>query len=453
MSAPHRRTLGALAVLPLLLLPAACGGGSADASKDAASITKVKDSQLKGVKIATADFFGDCSDALGKNTDLAKAVDECSTFQTLINKFNADNKFGITVTQQGADWKSFYDSLNAAFAAKQPPDVTLMHESNIPDYSSRGLLLPLGSDYKVVGIDPSDLTEPATQAVTVGGKIYAVPFDEHANLVHLNMDLMKKADLVKPDGSPILPTSPAELKKQAAQFESATGMQYMAWGNDFNIPFRIFSTLVSQQGKAVVTDDGKVQIDTPESRNALTLIKDIYSSGIADPKQTYDSSQQAWLNGKVGMLVNGTWPVNQYVNQATFKYEATDFPTLYGQPGVWANSHTWVIPVQQDADPVKYRAALEFAAWMYDHDKDWALGSGHLSVRKSVLASPAYKSAPQRANYVATADNAALVPQIVGWQGAEDDLQHAIEKVWLSGSSVDSALSAAQSQVEQQLQD
>ncbi|MGN6242133.1 MAG: extracellular solute-binding protein [Motilibacteraceae bacterium] len=446
-----RRAVTALAMAPLLLLPTACSKSSADAANGSASVASVTESQLKGVSISTADFFGDCSDAIGDNTDLAKAVDECSTFQTLINKFNAENKYGITVTQQGADWKSYYDSLNAAFAAKNPPNVTLMHEANIPDYSSRGLLLPLQDDYQVVGIDPSDFTDPAAQAVSIDGKTYAIPFDEHANLVHLNMDLMKKAHLVNADGSPVLPTSPAELKQQAAQFQAATGLQYMAWGNDFNIPFRIFSTFVSQQGKPVVTDDGKVQIDTPEGRNALNLIKDIYSSGIADKKQTYDASQQAWLNGKVGVLVNGTWVVNQYVNQAKFSYEATDFPTLYQQPGVWANAHTWVIPVQANGDPVKYRASLEFAAWMYQHDKEWALGSGHLSVRKSVLSSDGYKSAPQRGNYVATAQHASLVPQVVGWQGAEDDLQHAIEKVWLSSASVDSALSEAQSKVSQQL--
>ena len=35
------------------------------------------------------------------------------------------------------------------------------------------------------------------------------------------------------------------------------------------------------------------------AKEALTLMADLYDSGIADPKQTYDSAQQAWLGGDV----------------------------------------------------------------------------------------------------------------------------------------------------------
>lgn len=451
MYATFRRTRGLWAAALLVLPLAACGGGS-DPAEEAAGVSDVTDSDLKGVTITVGDFFGDCIDAVGDNTDLSGAQTECETMRILNNKFNAENEFGITVKREGgAEWSSYYDAVNASFAASQPPDILLMHESNIADYSSRQLLLPLEDMAESVDVDLADVTEPAEMAATIDDHWYAVPFDEHANLVHLNMDLMKRADLVEDDGSPVLPTSPEELKQQAKQFQDATGKQYIAWANDFNIPYRIMASLVSQQGSELVTDEGEVQIDSDAGNEALTLIADLYSSGIVDPKQSYDASQQAWLKGDVGMLVNGTWVVNEYSKSASFDYAATNFPTLYDQPAVWANAHTWVVPVQKDADPAKYRAAMEYAAFMFDHDGDWARGSGHLSVRPSVLESSDYQSAPQRANYVDTADNAALVPQVVGWQGAEDALQQAIEGVWLSGTSVDKALSQAQSAVESQL--
>lgn len=444
----------ALTAVPLVVLLASCGGGS-DPSTDASSaadIADVTDAQLDGVEITVGDFFGDCIDAVGDKTDLSGAQTECETMRILNNKFNAENTLGITVKREGgAEWSSYYDAVNAAFAADSPPDILLMHESNIADYASRDLLLPLEDAFSAVGIDPADVTEPGTEAATIGDEFYAVPFDEHANLAHLNMDLMAKAKLVNDDGTPILPTSPEELKEQAQQFQDATGKQYIAWANDFNIPYRIMSSLASQQGEPLVSDDGEVNLESDAAKEALTLISDLYSSGIADPKQTYDSSQQAWLAGDVGMLINGTWVVNEYNKSAPFDYTATDFPTLYDQPGVWANSHTWVVPVQDEADPVRYRAAMEYAAFMFKNDDAWAVGSGHLSVRPSILESDAYQSAPQRASYVNTADNAALVPQVVGWQGAEDALQQAIESVWLEDASVDQALSEAQAAVEAQL--
>ena len=40
--------------------------------------------------------------------------------------------------------------------------------------------------------------------MTYDGGIYAVPMDFHANLWHVNMDLMEEAGLVE-DGKPVLP--------------------------------------------------------------------------------------------------------------------------------------------------------------------------------------------------------------------------------------------------------
>lgn len=456
--------LAIAAMIPVTLALAACASspdatGSSGATGDTpatsgvtAMAADVTDADLEGVSITLGDFFGDCIDAVGAETDVTKASTECQSMRILNNKFNAENQWGITVTREGgAEWKSYYDAVNASFAAKSPPNVLLMHESNIADYSGRDLLLPLDNEYKALGMDTSDMTEPVKQEVKIDGKLYAVPLDEHANLSHVNLDLMTAAGLVDADGQPVMPTSPEELKQQAAQFKAATGKQYIAWANDFNIPFRVFSSLVAQQGTPVVTEDGTVNIDTDAGNNALTLMSDLYTSGVADSSQTYDASQQAFLSGDVGILINGTWVVNEYVNSTSFDYEATDFPTLYANPGVWANSHTWVIPKQTEADPIKYRAAMLWAKFMYDNDLAWAKGTGHLPARPSVLDSPDYQSAPQRDNYVATAGNAALVPQVKGWQGAEDALQQAIETVWLSGASVDSALSQAQQDVQSQL--
>ncbi len=432
----------------------ACSGSTSptEGESEAISVNDVTDDQLEGLTLSVGDFFGDCVDAVADQTDPSVGTTECETMRILNNKFNADNPHGITVNREaGSEWSVYYDAVNSAFAANTAPDILFMHASNIPDYSGRGLLLPVGDAYEAVGLDASDFTEPAMGGVTDDGVVYGVPHDIHGNLVHVNMDLMAQAGLVDGDGNAVLPSSPDELKAQAAQFTEATGRQYIAWANDFNIPFRMFWTLVAQQGETVISDDGEATVDTEAGHEALGLIADLYAEGIADPTQTYDSSQQAWLNGEVGILVNGNWAVNEYDRSATFDYRALTFPTLYDEPAVWANSHTWVVPVQEDADPARYRAALEYAAFMSDHSEAWALNTGHLSPRKSVLESDSYRDAPQRAGYAQTADIASLVPQINGWQGAEDALARALETVWLSGASVDDALAQAQSQVERQL--
>jgi multiple sugar transport system substrate-binding protein len=446
----RRRSAAVLAVVLTAGLAAACGGE--DAEETAAQAAEVTDDQLEGVEITVADFFGDCIDAVAGNTDVSTATTECESMRILNNKFNEENPYGITVTREGgSEWGVYYDAVNAAFAANDAPDIMFMHAANLPDYAGRGLLLPLEEPVTEAGVDLGDLTEPALEGVTWDGEVYGVPQDLHANITHVNMDLMAEADLVDADGGPLMPTSPEELLEHAEQFEAATGQQYIAWANDFNIPFRVFWSLVAQQGETVVDEEGTATVDTEAGAKSLQLIADLYEQGVADPGQTYDSSQQAWLNGQVGMLVNGTWVVGEYSRSADFEYRVDDFPTLFGEPGVWANSHIWVVPTQEEEDPVRYRAAAEYAAWLFENNEAWALGTGHLSPRPSVLESDTYQAAPQRENYVDTATNASLVPQVPSWQGAEDVLAGSLETVWQSGAGVPDALREAQSQVEQRL--
>lgn len=453
MSRPLTRdTLVRWSALSVAALALSACGGSADAAADV-DVAGVPDDALDGLTITVGDFFGDCVDAVGDETDPTVGTTECETMRILNNKFNAENPYGITVDREaGSEWSVYYDAVNSSFAANTAPDILFMHAANIPDYAGRGLLLPLSDAFDAVGIDPSDLTEPALAGVTdADGVVHGVPHDLHGNLLHVNTDLMAEAGLVAEDGSPVLPSSPEELVEHAEQFQEATGQQYIAWANDFNIPFRMFWTLVAQQGETVVSADGEATVDTEAGREALGVIADLYDRGIARSTQTYDSSQQAWLNGGVGLLVNGTWVVNEYSRSADFGYQAVDFPTLYDQPGVWANSHTWVVPVQRDGDAARYRAALEYAAFMLENNEAWALNTGHLSPLTSVLDSDSYQQADQRAGYATTAEFASLVPQVDGWQGAEDAMARALETVWLTGASVEDALTAAQSQVARQL--
>lgn len=442
------RVAVAASVAAAALALTGCSGGGASGSgggDQAAAIAAVKPAQLKGVTIKLARFFGDCSDTVGSNIDLSKAVGECPTIQTLTNKFNAENRFGIKVERLGgAAWDSYYDTLNAAYAGGNPPDVAIMHGSSLVDYAKRGLLLPMASLVKSDGVDLSDAVAAAKTNISYDGQAYAVPFDIHGGLAHLNLDLWKKSGLTNADGTPKMPTSAAEFLADAKIMKEKTGKNFFATarsGDALGVHF--FQTLVEQQGGDVLNAAGtSATIDTPQAKTALAFMNKLFSE-YADGKQTYDAAQQSFLNGDVGMLFNGTWVVdsNAAAAKGKFTYEAASFPTLYQKAAVWADGHTWVIPKHKNGDPVKYRAALEFTKYLYAHDIDWALGTGHISARTSVLNSAAYKAAPQRANYASTGTTVAHpVPHIANWPAVSDQLVKSIESIWFQGANVDTAL-------------
>lgn len=451
----HRR-IALAAALPLaaalVLTGCASHGGSAGSSGSLdQKITSVTDAQLKGTKISLARFFGDCSSTVGTSTDLSAAVGECPTIQTLTNKFNAENKWGITVTRLGgAAWDSYYTTLNTAIAGGTPPDVAIMHGSSLVDYAKRGLLLPTDGLAKSAGIDLADAVPAAKIAISYNGADYAVPFDVHAALAHVNIDLFKQAGLVDSAGKPKLPTSADEFLADAKIMKEKTGKDFMGVARSGDqLGVHVFESFIEQAGGDILNSQKTAgAINTPEGTKVLTFMDQVFSSGYAKGNQTYDAAQQSFLNGDSAMLINGTWVVDQYRTTVKFNYEATNFPTLFGKPAVWADSHTWTIPKQPKADPVKYRAALEFIKYLYAHDKDWALGTGHISARTSVLNSAAYKAAPQRANYADTGLTVAHpIPHIASWPAVSTALVSAIESNWFQGASIPDALKKGQDDI------
>jgi len=405
------------------------------------------------VVLELARFFGEPDDSLMDSTDLSKANSEAATIQILTNIFNEQHKGKIRVEKLGgSEWGSYYDQLNTTFAANDPPDVAVMHQTNMPAYASRGLLLPLDDYYSKYNLNPSDWTAPAKKAISYEGKSYGVPFDLHANLLHVNVDLFKKAGLVDGNGVPILPTSVEEWFQQAKTMKEKTGKLYWVEdANQFPISFRLFDTLMEQQGVPIIdTKTNKVNIDTPAGHKALEFMLKRFKEGYTDPNTNYTAAQQLFMKGDAAIEMNGTWVVNQYVKELKFKYRAMNFPNLMGEKKVWANSHMWVIPKQKEGNQ-QYAAAMEFCKFLGDHVYDWAVGTGHIAPRNSALKKLIDNKVPQRANYAETASNAATFPPVLSYANIETSIKEEIEKTWLLNVSVDSALKKAQQRVEKAL--
>ncbi|OIP82422.1 MAG: sugar ABC transporter substrate-binding protein [Rhodobacterales bacterium CG2_30_65_12] len=401
-------------------------------------------------EVTLARFFGACEDA---GTDTKTSVGEACIIQSIINAAS-EQIDGVTVNTLPTDWGNYYDQLKAAYAGGTAPDVHVMHRSSVAEFAGLGALADLTDDLAAAGIDTTDWAPAALDAVSFDGGIYGVPMDFHANLWHVNMDLMAKAGLVQ-DGKPILPTSPEEMLAQAKMVKDATGQDYLAADfAQFPIGVRLVLALMWQQGANIFSEDGTATINTDAARNAVTAITQLFDAGVANPQLNYADSQQAFLNGEAAMLVNGTWVVDFYTAEAAKEevglnnYQVADFPTLFDEGATWADSHMWAIPASLKAnDPEKFQAALKVLAFINDHNVDWAR-TGHMSVRKSVVASEEYANLPHRADYTGTASIARDTPPSERYGAIQDVLNRELQAIWLTGKSVDTALGDAEAEVQ-----
>lgn len=391
-------------------------------------------------------FFGACEDA---GTDTKASVGEACIIQSIINAADAELD-GISITTLPTDWGNYYDQIKASYAGGTPPDVHVMHRHRVPEFAGLGAIADISGDLEAAGIDPSDWSENALAAVSFEGGIYGVPMDFHANLWHVNMDLMEAAGLVE-NGAPVLPSSPEELLAHAQKVKDATGQDYLAADfAQFPIGVRLVLALMWQQN-ANIFDGDTATINDDAASNAVTTITQLFDAGLANPQLNYADSQQAFLNGEAAILVNGTWVVDFYSAEAAKaevalnNYYVADFPTLFETGATWADSHMWAMPSSLEGE--RRAAAMKVLAFINDHNIDWAR-TGHMAVRTSVLESEEYANLPHRDQYTGTAAIARDTPPSERYGAIQDVLNRELQAIWLTGKDVDVALADAEAEVQ-----
>ncbi|KAF0116530.1 MAG: multiple sugar transport system substrate-binding protein [Rhodobacteraceae bacterium] len=409
------------------------------------------------VEISFFRFFGDCQTDYGTVMKASEANGECGIITALTNQFNAENTIGAKVVTQTVDWGAYYDQLTATYSTGNIPDVAVMHSSVLPNFSDRDLLVPLADGFANVGIDTADFVPAALKNATTNDTLYALPYDLHALLFHVNVDLMAQAGFVNADGSIKLPTSPEELIAMGKEFKEKTGKFYIASESQSSegMMVRLWESFMWQQGVDVLSADGKTaSINTPEGEKAAALIKAIYDEGLANTALDYPGAEQAFLNGEAGILINGTWGVDNYDSQAKSgkavlkNYAVANLPGIFGAPKVWADSHMWVMPKDEGRTPEETEAALAFIKFLNDNNFQWAR-TGHLSVRQSVIASPEFAALPHRSEYAATADNATALPVVQNQRAIFSAMITDLNAMWLTGTEPADALAAMQDGVDQ----
>jgi multiple sugar transport system substrate-binding protein len=410
--------------------------------------------------ITFARFFGACDADYGTNTDLAKARGECGMITTLVNVFNATDTDGIVVKPQIIEWGPYYQQLTARLAARDVPNIAVMHTSQLGDFVR--ITEPLDEQLKAAGIDVSDFTPHARTGVTVGGKIYALPWDTHSWLWHINVGIFKKVGLVDDSGHPIVPTSVDELLGQAAKIKEALGKPYFTMGTlasgDAGNGARSFYTLLYTQGGTLFpsNDPNKPDFSTPEAKKAFEFFETLAKNGYISKGLDGAAALGAFLNGDGAVMLTGTWRIDDFLAaRATADsalkegYTARIFPNLFTEDAVWADNHSWVL-LRGGNDARTRKSALTFLKFMWNHNIHWARGGGHLPVRSSAMAE--YAQLPERANVVKISEIGRAMPKDVRRQfGFQSIIGEEINNVINGGKPAAQAASDAQERADQLL--
>src|SRR5699024_12025331 len=92
---------------------------------------------------------------------------------------------------------------------------------------------------------------------------------------------------------------------------------------------------------------------------------------IASPSSDGGTAIAEFGTGRAGMFMGGVWEIASYRDQG-LPFGMQMIPALFGEPAAYCDSHSFVLPHQDDPDPQRRRAAHEMVASLLKSSVQWA---------------------------------------------------------------------------------
>ncbi len=342
--------------------------------------------------------------------------------KALIDEFNEEHP-DVQIEATSLEWGTpFYTKIRTSSAVGQGPDVMSYHLSRIPLGLDEGVLTPItDADLEAAGLSGDDFFESAFEAAKgPDGTLYAVPFDVHSIVLYYNKSYLEGSRFLDDEGKLTGIESVADFEEAmqtAVDNGSETPLTY-ATGDDGGV-FRVFYTLLSQQGGTLIDDEGQI-LPGDSTEKAITAIETMtkwQSEGWQPEQALYEASVALFTSGRSAFHMNGVWEVPTMTDLAAdgslgFEWGAVEVPKLMETQTTWADSHAWAIPIQgeEEMDPEKREAVMQIIGWMEEHAIQWA-DAGHIPAYKPVAESDEFTSMEPNATYSSLAERATYEPR------------------------------------------
>jgi len=315
------------------------------------------------------------------------------TLNAMLAQFSAENP-NIGVTTEIIPWNTLYTKLQAAFVAGTPPQVFILHASEVPQFASYGVLKDLSSWYTSGGgwFPDDDISAITSNGMKYDGVTYGIPLDNHGRGLWINSDMFTAAGIDLTAAPPTTYEGWVELFQKltldangnnaaSADFDPENVVQ---WGYTVSEWPRVnFLAALAQNGGSLVSEDGAtVTVNSEAGIAALQQAVDlVYTYHVSPPEAGFDS-WQGFAGGTVAVLPTGSWFRNF---AATTEINGQAWPNVQfgAQPATWFGAHTFMLPVGLEGDQLA--AVQTLIQWVSEHQVDWA-ASGQVPARLSAQA-------------------------------------------------------------------
>jgi multiple sugar transport system substrate-binding protein len=377
----------------------------------------------------------------GQNQSAAKV------FNKLVGEFNASHPKIKVDSQVGTLSDGLLQKVTAALAGGKYPDMAFTFGPNVANLSRSPKALDLTEAVKAAGWNWDDFFAPARTAVTIDGKVRAVPALIDSLAVVYNKKLFTKAGIPFPKAGWTWDDYRATAKRLTDRASGTFGTGWPATGDE-DTTWRIWPMVWSAGGDVLSADGKSVGYAGDSGLKALTTAsqmskddKSVYLDKTTGSEQMY----RVFNNGRMGMVPTGPWELPDILT-AKVDYGVVPMPTYGGQAVTISGPDTWML---FDNGTRRSTATIEFAKWLSQPAQDavWDLDAGSLPLRHSSAEQQVWKDHAAKVtgvqDFVDVLDDARVRPVIKGYPKLSEAFGQAIAAVLLGQKSPQDALGEA----------
>jgi ABC-type glycerol-3-phosphate transport system substrate-binding protein len=369
----------------------------------------------------------------------------------VIAAFHAANP-SVTVTVDAIPFDSYDTKLTTALRAGNGPDVFRVNHPNIQAWTNAEFLAPLTN----AGVDAAPFIPGLVTAGQVGGVQYTLPMDTDARALYYNPRLLKKAGIDAP------PTTWDQLLTDIVAVGRSGDYGYgFRNSGDYDMAYETIGPYMKTAGGQLLSPDGS-QADAANSAGtvaAVELLQRIVKTGALPPGQsnmTENTLDQLFAKGKLAFMIAGPWErptILKAYPKAVYDQDFATAPVPTRASGDKPASASGGWQIGMSATSKNPGAARALVAYFERTPNLLAVAApGTFPPLTAGLQAEPWKSDPFYDAYKVVLPNSGLpippVPQLAQIAAA---LQTNVAPAVLNGSSAREALTAFDTQVNQQI--
>lgn len=297
------------------------------------------------------------------------------TLESLTQKFNEENEYGITVElEYQGSYSDLSKKLTANAAAGTLPDLTQAYNNVLLEYLD--FIVPL-DDYVANDFDNwEDIIENYRDECSEFGYIHALPFNKSTYVFFYNKTLFDENGLEAPKTWDDLVTIGETLKENAGI--AAIGYDDMAG---------MLETYLRQAGVDYVSEEGAL-FDTDEGQEVVNFIMDLYNNGYARLVGEDGYFSTVLSNGLVGGYVGSSTGATYITADG---WELGVAPLVSGTNAAAYAAGTNIVMFSSDEN--QQAATWEYMKFLTSTESTltWAMSTGYLPIRTSAYESDEYQ--------------------------------------------------------------